>query len=532
MLLLKKNIFYIFLFFYFIVGSYAAINTGISFDEYHEERNWKFHILLIENLTQYIFFGENLNIKFQEIYKSDYLGYGIGFQIISQPIQAFLSNIIVETQNINEYGAHLTAKHFVVFSFFFTSGIFLYLILKKIINNEFFCSLSTTLYLTYPYLFGQALFSPKDVPFMSIWLGCTFISFYIFEKLAEKKDINFINILFFSFSTAYLLSIRIAGILIFLQYLLSFIIFINSFKINLFDFFSKFYKKILIFIILSVLFTLILYPPFWLNPLLVFSAIQHMSQYFNDVCTNTLGSCLHPKNLPPTYIPIWLSVKLPTLIILGLILIPLTEKKIFSSSKKNIYFGTILGTSILIPLILIFKKVHLYDELRQIMFLVPLIFILGLVSLYTFSKNIFLIASFLTLSLFIFENIKINPYQYVWFNLPSRTIDLTKKFELEYQGISGREISKKISNLKTKNLCVLVNPLHTVKPYLKSEEFNCYAIWQAIDTNYERPFLAVQHVRNIKKGKSFKCETIYTSSFNLLFHKKDFITGKLLRCKK
>ena len=75
-----------------------------------------------------------------------------------------------------------------------------------------------------------------------------------------------------------------------------------------------------------------------------------------------------------------------------------------------------------------------------------------------------------------------------------------------------------------------MNPLHTLKPYLNPKRFNCFAAWQAIDTNYKRPFLAVQHVRNIKKGKSYKCETIYTSSFELLFHKKKFIAGKLLQC--
>ena len=56
--------------------------------------------------------------------------YGIGFQIISQPIQFFLSEIILKFQNIDSYGAHLLAKHFVVFIFFFISGIFVFLIIS------------------------------------------------------------------------------------------------------------------------------------------------------------------------------------------------------------------------------------------------------------------------------------------------------------------------------------------------------------------------------------------------------------------
>ena len=66
-------------------------------------------------------------------------------------------------------------------------------------------------------------------------------------------------------------------------------------------------------------------------------------------------------------------------------MIPFTEKLIFDNKKRVIYFGTILSSVLLILLILIFKKVHLYDEIRQVMFLVPLIFILGLTSFFIFS---------------------------------------------------------------------------------------------------------------------------------------------------
>ena len=527
---LKKNILFLFLFFYFIIGSFNSINTGISFDEYHEQKNWNFHVKYTKKLSSHIFLGENFDEKLNEEYIVNYLGYGIGFQIISQPIQSLLKDSISKLSQINDYGAHLTAKHFVVFLFFFLSGIFLYLILKKIINDKFFCSTTLALYLLYPYLFGQSMFSPKDIPFMSVWLMCTFISFYLFDLIIKNNKLNYLSVFFFSLSTAYLLSIRIAGILILFQYLITFIIYLSSTKASLISFFKKFYLKILFFSFTTLLFTMILYPPCLLDPSLFFLSIDRMASYFNDVCTNTLGSCMHPKNLPSTYIPIWLMVKLPFFIIFGIFLLPIVEKKIFIDTRKNIFFGTIVGSSLFIPLLLIIRKVHLYDELRQVMFIVPLLFILGSVSLYYFSKRIFYVLAVIMICIFTIENIKINPYQYVWFNLPSRFIDLTKKFELEYQGISGREIAKKISLSNNDNLCILVNPEHTVKPYLNPTRYNCFAIWQAIDTNYKRPFLAVQHVRNIKKGKSYKCKTIYKSNFTLLFHKKRFVTGKLLKC--
>lgn len=523
---LKNKFFYLFLFIFLIIGSLASLDVGISHDEWHEEENWKYNVSLSKNVKNYILSNEKLD-KSLENFKDKY--YGIGFQIVSQPIQHFLKKII-KNDDIDTFGAKLISKHFVVFLFFFISGVCFYLILKKIIDDDSFCYLALSLYFLYPYLFGQSLFSPKDVPFMAIWIVCTYLSFNVFEDLVENKNVNIKSLLILSISTAFLFSIRVTGILILLQYLISFVIYSISSGISFKKILNIFYFKILIFILFLFLFIYIFYPLYWLEPTLFITAIQEMGKFYNNVCTDTLGTCMYAQDLPPTYIPIWLSVKLPFIILLGICLLPFTEKKIFTNNKKNIFFGTILTTSILIPLILILSNITLYDEVRHIMFLIPLFFILGTISLFVFSKKLFYVLGFITVSIFVIENIKIHPYQYVWFNLPSRFVDLTSKFELEYQGISGKEIAKQLSKMDNKERCILVSPSYSVKPFLDEKKYNCFAQWQLIDTSYERPFLAVQHVRNLKKSMPYKCEAIYNEGFNLLFHKKKFITGKLLRC--
>ena len=128
------------------------------------------------------------------------------------------------------------------------------------------------------------------------------------------------------------------------------------------------------------------------------------------------------------------------------------------------------------------------------------------------------------------ENIKINPYQYVWFNTPSRFLDLSKNFELEYQGISGREIAVYLRNSNDQNLCILVNPITSVKPFLNNTNFQCFDIWQKIDGEFKRPFLAVQNVRNLKKSMPYGCKLIYETNFKLFFQKQKMTTGKLLKC--
>lgn len=523
----RKKFIYLFLIIFLIIGSFASLNTGISHDEYHEEENWKYNVSVSKSISNKILFNKESDLDIKN-YKDKY--YGIGFQFISQPIQFVLKKIVMQYQDVSEYGAKLISKHFVTFLFFFISGIAFFLIQKKIINNKNFCYFSTLIYLFYPYLLGQSFFNPKDIPFMSVWLLCSYVSFNIFENLIKKNTIKNSNAIILGILTSYLLSIRITGILILLQYLITFIIFISSEKIDLKKFIKKFYKKLIFFIFYLLLFTYILNPIYWIKPLEIFNAIKSMSYYYHDICTETLGTCMRAKDLPATYIPIWLSVKLPIFIIIGIFLIPFSEKKIFINGKKNTIFGSILITSLFIPLILIVRNINLYDEIRHLMFLLPFLFILGTVSFYIFSKKLFYILGVLTISIFIYENIKIYPYQYVWFNLPSRYMDLTNDFELEYQGLSGKEIAKTISSNTKNTTCILTSPLYSVQPFLDEKKFNCFDIWQYVDAGYKRPFLAVQHVRNIKKGMPYNCKAIYESGFNLLFHKKKFVTGKLLKC--
>ena len=527
---IKKKFFISFLFLYFFLGSFNSVNTGISFDENHEQLNWNFHIDLINQLTDVTLNKKKFDKDKFDLEVKAFVGYGIGFQIISQPIQFFLKDVLKKNKNLNIYGSKILAKHFVVFLFFFISGIFFYLILRKIIDNENFCILGTLLYLTYPYLFGQAMFSPKDVPFMSVWLICTYLSFFVFEKIINTEELKIKYILTFAILTSYLLSIRIAGVLILIQYFISFIIFFNIYKINFFHFFKKFYIHLCFFLFFFVFFLFLFYPIFWIDPSLIIDTFTISASHFNNVGTTTLGEIMYAKDLPSTYLLIWLAVKMPLFIILGIILIPVVEKKIFSDKKKGIFFGTILLSVICIILILIFKRVHLYDEIRQVMFLVPLIFIIGLVSLFVFSKKIFYFTGFITLIFFIFESVMINPYQYVWFNLPSRYLDLTKNFELEYQGISGREISKQLHKFDEQNLCILATPIWSVQPFLNNTQFKCFDTWQKVETEYKRPFLAIQNVRNLKRSLPYKCNSIYESKFKLYFHEEEIVTGKLLKC--
>ena len=522
----NKIFFVIFLVVFFIVGSYFSINTGLSLDEWQEQRNWEYNVALVKS----IIFQTELEPIFKN-YGDKF--YGVGFQIISQPIQFFLSDFILKSQDITNFGAHLISKHFVVFIFFFISGFFVYLIIIKITKDLLISLIGTALYLLYPYLLGHGLFNPKDIPFLSLWLICTFVSTNIITNLSDDLNIKYKDLILISFLSAFLLSIRVTGVLIFVQYLFSSIIFLNIVKVNINFFFKKTYLKIFLFVFLTLFFTYLLHPVYWKNPFLFIEAINFMRDHFNNVCTLTLGKCMFSNNLDPIYIPAWLAVKLPLMILIGLLLLPFTERKIFVDKSSSIVFGTLLSSSFFIPIILIMIQANLYDEVRQILFLLPLIFIIGLISLYIFSKKIFYLLSIFTACIFFIENIKIYPYQYAWFNTPSRVFNLSKNFELDYWGLSGRDLANNVSELnknETKKPCILASPPWLIRPFLDPKHYSCHGLLQEVDAGFDRPFWAILNVRNLKKGDLFKCNLVYKTSFNLLFSNEEIITGKIMKC--
>ena len=521
----KKKYFNIFItlffFLYFLIGIYASLNTGVSHDEFHEQNNWEFNLSLVDNL-----------LKNQE-FNTDYIDkfYGIGFQYVSQPFQYLFSDLVSNFFEIDRDGSKLITKHAIVFLFFFISSLFFFKILLKITNDEGYSILGSILYLTYPYLLGHSFFNSKDIPFLSLWLICTFWSCQIFEFFKKENQLKFSNLLILSFLTAYLFSIRITGILILIQYFITLLIFLHSENYSIKKFINNFFSKIIFFLFILFGSVILFYPIFWANPFNIIDAIKFMGNFYHDVCTLTLGKCIKAQNIDSTYIFTWLFFKTPLVVMIGILLIPFTEKKIFKNSINNIYFGTILLSPIIISIILILNKVPLYDEIRQVMFLVPLIFLLSLISLFFFSKKVSKNIILIFIVFFSYENFNMYPYQYTWFNLPARAVDLSKNFELEYAGISGKELSKRIKkiNKNEKKYCI-AGGSGFVRFHLNKKIYNCYYPFGAIDSKIERPFLVVQNIRNLKKSIPFNCKILEQEKISLTFYKRELIAGNLLEC--
>lgn len=522
----KNSLLLILLMAYTFFGSWLSINTGISHDEYHEQLNWEINIKAIKNF----------------FYTGDYSGlinhkdkyHGIAFHIFSQPIQILLSDFVEKISGSSFKGAYLLSKHVAVFLIFSISSIFFYLISLRISKDFYFSFLSTLIYLSYPYFFGHAQINPKDIPFMSFWLINTYFFFKILENLYLESKIRFIDLLLFSFFTAFLISTRISGIIIFLQYFIGIIILFNYKTFDIRNFFNKYAIHLLYFSFFLVFFIFIFNPIFWHNPIEFINSINWMGKYQQSLCTLTLGNCINSLNLPSSYYFIWLFFKLPILVILGIFLFPLIEKKIFlQSSLQLIYYLTLLLTPLAIILVFILRDVALYDEIRHIMFLVPIIFLASLFNVYKLNNKLFYILAVSSILFFIMENFSINPYQYTWLNSFSKIYKIDKNFEVDYWGVSNKKLQTEIinytkSNSLDKNTCVY-GDLY-VREFLTKHNFKCFKNYSELDAAKIRPFFVYQNVRNLKRSNPKDCQLIYDENYKYNFSQQKVKVANLWYC--
>tara|TARA_Y100000389_G_C17449328_1_gene513680 strand:- start:282 stop:1865 length:1584 start_codon:yes stop_codon:yes gene_type:complete len=511
---------------YFLTGVYLSITNGISHDQFHEQLNWKINFNAIKGII------ENDN-RYEELlnYKDKY--HGIGFHYFSQPIQLLSNEFVGKLNNVNLEYAHYISRHLAIFIIFFVSGIFFYLLSFKISKDKNFSLIATIIYFFYPYLFGHAQINGKDIPFLSLWLICTYYLFLIVEDLFNGKKNSFKNIILISLFTAFLVSIRITGILVLLEYLIAIIILVNIKKIDALKFIFENIFHFIIFILSLIFFIYILNPILWLDIREFFNAINWMGKYYHDICTLTLGECMSALNLSPTYFFIWLFFKLPILVLAGLFMYPLIEKKIFNKGIITIYYGTLGLTLIFILFIFIFKNVALYDEIRHIMFLIPLIFIISFYNIFIFSRKVFYSLSILLLFFFIFENISLKKYQYTWLNSFAKFTQIEKNFETDYLGISNKNLQKEIINYSkkhslNKDICVYGGIYNGA--YLEKFNFLCFKSYSELDAAKLRPFFAYQNVRNLKRSNPKDCKLIFDESYNYTFSKQKVSVGKLWYC--
>ena len=175
----------------------------------------------------------------------------------------------------------------------------------------------------------------------------------------------------------------------------------------------------------------------------------------------------------------------------------------------------------------------IYDELRHVLFLVPLIFLVGLTNLFYFNKKLFISLGSLVIFFFLMENFSLYPYQYTWLNSFAKFTDIQKNFEIDYWGVSNKNLQKKIveyveENNLSKEICIYGDAY--AKEFLVNKNFKCFKRYQQLDSAKKGPILAYKNLRNAKRSNPNDCKLIWNETYKYSFYKKNISVGTLWLC--
>ena len=126
--------------------------------------------------------------------------------------------------------------------------------------------------------------------------------------------------------------------------------------------------------------------------------------------------------------------------------------------------------------------------------------------------------SVITIFIFAIQNINMYPYQYTWFNIFSNFTDINKNFEIDYWGVSGRNIAKKINSndklLSNKDNCIYASPKHVIEPFIDSK-YKCIKNYLSIYPKSSEKYILVKYMRNIRRENPDDCKLIFEENYNL-----------------
>ena len=233
----------------------------------------------------------------------------------------------------------------------------------------------------------------------------------------------------------------------------------------------------------------------------------------------------------------WLLVKLPIITILGLVLTPIyLIKKSLEGQKSTTYqqfeFYGLAYTLILILALLIFMKVGLYNELRQILFIFPLLFILGITALFYFNRKILIFLLVLSIGSFAVDDFALYPYQYTYLNEVVRHFNIQDRFERDYFGISAGKTAKWSNDnpVNTESVCIYASPEHLWTFVLNPIKYQCLEKFSDFSQK-KKPFMVFW----ISKGDSKKlpiksCDLLHEEVRNLPLSQSRIVMGQLFYC--
>jgi len=336
-------------------------------------------------------------------------------------------------------------RHLATFLLFAISIFFFYLILLRFTRSTTLSLLGCVFLALSPRILADAFYNSKDLALLSF----TIISIYTTIAFLSSRSVK--SIFFHAFASAFLIDIRILGIIIPL-----FTIFYSTLKIAFEGNNNNLIRRNLLYLLFLIPMIILFWPVLWRHPLENFvAAFNEMRKYHWDGFVLFNGKKINALNLPWEYLPVWISITTPVLYLCLFITgVALFLKQVLSGFKNNfqkIFSYEIEWLNLFIIIVPVTAVIVLnsvvYDGWRHLYLIYPSIIFFSIYALkylfqifknakYFFPISIFITAiSCLTT---IYEIIRLHPYENIYFNclVGNSYQNAKERFELDYWGLS------------------------------------------------------------------------------------------------
>ncbi len=359
-------------------------------------------------------------------------------------------------------------RHLLLFLAFFSGSIVLYFLASRLFRSRWWGLLSSVILIASPRIFANSFYNSKDIPFLVVAVWSVWTLFLLSDHLrANSGWRNAILLLgLHAVTSAAFIGTRIPGVMIVPLTLFALAV---DFLIS-----PSARGKILLvlggYLILTTGLTVLIFPVLWSAPWSQFlAAFHYMSRLESDVPMLFMGSIIQSARLPWQYLPVWIAISSPLLIVLAFlpgllawvraILLEWKQRskntaaeKLFPSPNLVDWTVVVLWLAVPVTAVYVFHSV-LYDSWRHLYFIYPpivLIALFGLRAVYLWLRQwvvkpavarIFL-GGILVFGLAepVWFMARYHPYEYVYFNaLAGDPATLRNRFDLDYWGLSYKQ---------------------------------------------------------------------------------------------
>ncbi len=408
-----------------IIGIRTAEDYGITWDE---------KMQYIIGKTGLQFFEGAPWMEFQG--KEHFKYFGPTFEILLAYLQKVLG--YSASQDI------FTMRHFMTFLSYIFGTFFLYRIGLSWWKNPRWALLGCLFFVLSPRIYGHAFYNSKDIPALAMFITCIWTLMRTMQH-QRKRDVAI-----HSFACAILITIRLTGI-----FMLPLTIAVFATQLVKKNVDRQCVKKSLIhgllFASLVAMFTVMLWPYLWENP------IEHFLKAYSFMSERAFGSYFlgtFRTTFLWYWVPLWILITTPKITSLlffigtgGLLWRFMNHPKaMLAHDYKSLiilawFFGPLSSV--------ILMRAGMYDDWRHMFFIYPAFALLateGSRVLHNFACQnakpaimlmaIWFVIAGQSLSTLVWM-VQNHPYQSLYFSIPSRLVE--GKFELDYWGLSMRD---------------------------------------------------------------------------------------------